>query len=402
MNKKKRYIPEGVQDYLPAECFNKRELEKSIRNIFYSRGYDEVHTPIFENYDLFTGQISSMKEEEMYKIIESGNRILVLRPDVTLPIARMVSTKLYDATLPLRLSYMNDVYRYQDIAVGMQREIAQSGIELLGVEGPEGDAEIISIAIQCFIDIGLKDFQIDIGQVEFFKGLIEEANLSIEEGEELRQFIEDKNFLGLEMFLKKLDLPDELKEALLELPNMYGSIDNFKSLSYFNKNKRCEKAVENLFELYSILKEYGYEKYLTFDLGMVHSLEYYTGIIFRGFAKQLGFPLCGGGRYDTLLSEFSYDIPATGFAIGLKRLLMALDRQDSLKELPKLDILMVIDDSKRSEGYNKAKEIWSQGKRLEIFNVSSNSLNPVKYAKLKGIKNIVDYRGNELGDEELC
>lgn len=312
-----------------------------------------------------------------------------MRPDITTPIARMAATKLRYALLPLRLSYLSDVYRYQDPAIGKQREIAQAGIELLGVEGPEGDAEVISTAIECFLDLGLKDFQIDIGQVEFFKGLIEEIGLDHQDNEQLRLLIEQKNPIALESFLDRFSLDEELKAILLDLPKMYGGMDILEKGAFVTKNHRCQKSVENIYEVYEILRDFGLEKYITIDLGMVHSLDYYSGIIFRAFTRQLGFPICGGGRYDSLLSEFGYNIPATGFAIGLKRLLMALDRQGSLTALPGIDILVVFEKKDRKKGYTLAQSFREKGKRVEIFLDMEESVSPEEYARQKGISEII-------------
>lgn len=400
MNRWKRHIPGGVQDYLPGECYNKREAEEIIRRVFFTRGYDEVETPVFEYLDVFIGDKASIQQEQMLKIIEAGGRILVMRPDITMPIARMTATKLKETTLPLRLSYLSHVYRYEDPAIGNQREIAQAGIELLGVEGPEADAEVISTAIQCFLELGLKDFQIDIGQVEFFKGLVEETGLDPQNQEQLRLLIEQKNLLALEMFLNRFSLDEELKTILLNLPKLYGNMEVLERGTHFTRNPRCQKAIENIYEVYEILRDFGLEEYITFDLGMVHSLDYYTGIIFRGFTRQLGFPICGGGRYDNLLSEFGYDLAATGFAIGLKRTLIALDRQGDLKAVPKIDVLVVIDKKERREGYSLAQKLRGQGIRVEVFLKTKEGLNPYDYAKERGIPKVIDIKDN-LGGSDL-
>ncbi|NLI60324.1 MAG: ATP phosphoribosyltransferase regulatory subunit [Clostridiales bacterium] len=389
MNRWKRHIPEGVQDYLPGEYYNKRWVEEVIRKVFFYSGYDEIESPVFEYLDVFVGDKAYIKQEQMLKIVEAGSRILVMRPDVTMPIARIAATKLRKAPLPIRLSYISDVYRYQEPWLGKQRQIAQAGTELIGLEGPEADAETISTVIQCFLDLGLKDFQIDIGQVEFFKGLVDEAGLDSKSSEQLRLLIEQKNLLALESLLEEIPLKAEIKELFLNLPKMYGSIDILEKGALYTGNNRCIKAIENIREVYEILKDYGLEKYITFDLGMIYSLNYYTGIIFRVFTKDLGFPLCGGGRYDKLLSEFGYDVPATGFAIDIKRLLIALDRQGGLKTLPNTDILLVLDKKNRQEGYKLSDQLKKEGKRVEIFFSTHNNKSPQEYAESKGISEVI-------------
>jgi len=394
-------IPEGLQDCLPEECYNKRRIENIIRRVFYSRGYDEIETPVFEYLDVFTNENGSIEQDQMLKIVGPGNQILVMRPDMTTPIARLVATKYKDKPLPIRLSYLCNIYRYQQPHMGKQWEIAQAGIELMGIEGPEADAEVVSTAIQCFLDLGLEDFQIDIGQVEFFKGLVEEADLDSKNSNQLRMLIEDKNILALKEFLKELPINTELKDVFLDLPKLYGNIDIHKIASRYARNPRCQNAIQNIIEIYDILKDFGFHKYITLDLGMVHSLNYYTGIIFRVFTRNLGFPICGGGRYDRLISEFGYDIPATGFAINLKNILIALERQQSLTPIPSIDILVVVDERHRKQGYNIAQNLRRQGKRVEIFHSSQKNYTAEEYAKLKGISRIID--ANKLSEgEELC
>lgn len=388
MNSWKHRIPEGVQDYLPGECYNKRKIEDCIRNIFFYSGYEEIETPAFEYLDVFNGDIINIEQEKMYKIVEAGSRILVMRPDLTMPIARIAATKLKKSTLPLRLSYISSVYRYEELEIDKQREIPQAGIELLGVAHPEADAEVISIAIQIFMKLGLSGFQIDIGQVDFFKGLIEESNIEAGAAEELRVMIDQKNILGLKTYLQTINISDKLKDILLKLPQLYGGVEVLEEAMKLTQNPRCIEAVRNIYQVYEVIKAYGLEKYISFDLGMVQSLNYYTGVIFRGISKNMGFPLCGGGRYDNLLPEFGYDIPATGFAIGIKRLLVSLEMQKKLKDIPNIDVLAVVNDNHK-DAFKLVQELREQGKRVEIFIPTSDSSNPLTYAKQKGINKII-------------
>jgi len=385
----KIHIPPGVQDYLPDECYNKRKIEEKIRRIFYLNGYDEIETPIFEYFDVFTGGKSSIEQEQMYKFFEIGGRILVLRPDNTMPIARIAATKMKNASLPLRLSYISSIYRYEEMQYGKQREVAQAGMELLGVEGPEGDAEVISTAVQILLELGLKEFQIDIGQVDFFKGLIEEAGLDEEQSEEIRSLIDHKNMLGLEVLLRKFSFSSKVKEILLNLPKIYGNADMLKKARNLSLSPRCRNAIDNLEEVYGIIQDYGLGNYITFDLGMVQSLKYYTGMIFRGMTRELGYPICAGGRYDGLASDFGYDLPATGFALGIKRILMVLERQRALEKIPGIDYLVVVDQNVRSIGYSRMQALRKAGNRVEYFIPSKECQDPLAYARKKGIRRVL-------------
>lgn len=396
----KQHIPEGVQDFLPDECYNKRKIENILRQFFYLNGYDEVDTPIFEYLNVFSGTKASIEQEKMYRFFEPGTRTMVLRPDITMPIARLASTKLKNSPKPLRLSYISSVYRYEDIQSTKQREVAQAGVELLGAQGPEGDAEIIAVAIQSLIELGLKDFQVDIGQVEFFKGLVEEAGLNENISENLRSLIDRKDMLGLEIYLRKLNIDEDLKTTLLSLPKLYGTGEMLEKAKKLSKNTRCKKAIENIIEVYTILKNYGLADYVIFDLGMVQSLNYYTGIIFRGMTKDLGYPIFGGGRYDNLVSEFGVEMPATGFAMGIKRILMALDRQDSLEPIPDIDVLVVHNPKEDSNGYKIMMGLIREGKRVEAY-TGDNLKEAKEYATGKGIKTIMVIKNDKVEEIEV-
>jgi len=391
----KRYLPVGGQDYLMEECYNKKLIQDKLRKLFFLSGYEEVETPLLEYIDVFTGVKASIEQEQMMKLFDSDGRILVLRPDITMPIARIAATKLKTSILPLRFSYVGNVYRNQKTQSAKQSEIAQAGIELLGVSEPEADAEIIAIAVQSLINLGLKEFQIDIGQVEFFKGLIAQAEMGEEWEEEIRSFIDQKNMLGLELVLKESKISDHLKNTIYDFPKLYGNGEMLKEAAKMSSNPKCESAIENIREVYSILKDFGFERYLTFDLGMVQSFNFYTGIVFRGITSELGYPICGGGRYDRLVNEFGYDIPATGFAIGIKRILMVLERQRDLCDIPAVEVLVAYEKNSRQEAYSLISELRNDGYRTEVFIPSKQNYDYISYAQYKKIPKaiFVDSKG---------
>jgi len=395
IGKLKLSLPEGVQDYLPDECYNKRRIEDEIRRFFYLSGYDEIETPVIEFFDVFAGVKPSIEQEHMFKLIDPEGRILVLRPDITMAIARVVGTKMAGAFLPLRLFYLGNVYRYGDFRAGKQREVAQAGMELLGVNGPEADAEVIAMAIQLFLELGLQEFRIDIGQVEFFRGLMEEAGISEEEIIEIQNLIDRKDMLALEIALEKLPISQRVKDTIYRLPQLYGDGRILQEAMKISHNAKCRAAVENIYQVYEILKGYGFDRYVTFDLGMVQSFNFYTGIIFRCITGELGYPICGGGRYDNLVSEFGRDLPATGFAVGIKRLLIALERQGKLVEVPKVDVLVVIKNGRRNEAYKFMQHLKSTNKRVEMFLPTDGLTSPLDYARKRRITKVVEFKEGE-------
>ncbi|MDD2503743.1 MAG: ATP phosphoribosyltransferase regulatory subunit, partial [Clostridia bacterium] len=259
----------------------------------------------------------------------------------------------------------------------------------LGSREPSADAEVIALAVESLLNLGLTEFQIDIGQVEFFKGLVEEAGLEEADSEKLRLLIHQKNKLALELQMRDLAISPETKNNLLQLPMLFGNGEVLESAKALTQNERSVRALENIHHVYQILKTYGLSRYIAIDLGMVQSLNYYTGIIFQGMTTDMGYPICNGGRYDTLISEFGMDIPATGFALEINRILIALERQSELERLPGTDILYVCSRKANQEDYQRIQELKSEGYRVEVYLPVDNGQTAAEYAKIKGISKVI-------------
>jgi len=326
----KLQVPVGTCDYLPDACAEKRNVENIIRNEFLLGGYEEIETPSFEYYDVFMHDSVPYVQENMIKFFDSRGRILALRPDMTGPIARMAATKMDAEGHAARLCYIGNVYGYKS---GSQRaEFTQAGIELIGEKSAEADAEVIALAIQALLSAGLYSFKIDIGQVAYFKAIAEGAGLDEEQKERVRMLVDSKNSVELEYELSRMKLDGEVKRSLLELTGMFGGIEVLEQAGRMAANEKCSGAVGNLKDVYGILKDYGFEDYISIDFGLLNNFNYYSGIIFRGIAQGIGVPLLSGGRYDMLLAEFGKELPATGFAMGINELLTVLGKQDAGKE----------------------------------------------------------------------
>ena len=317
------HTPEGLTDVLVEECETKFRIESTAREVFVHHGYHMVQPPTFEYYDVYDAAVT--KPENMFKFFDNNGRMLALRPDLTTSVARMAATKPL-GDLPYRIAYLGSAYRNDEaFSNTRQREFSQVGIELIGNGGIDADAEVIGIAAEALIKFGITDFQIDLGQVDYYKGLSEAAGLSEEVSDSLREKINDKDFVAIDNMLEELDISDELKEFFRELPKMFGGIEIVVSaLQNKSLNDKSKNALENLMQVYDALKNSGYENYLAVDLSMVPNLDYYTGIIVRGFAKGVAFPVCSGGRYDNLTEKFGRRLPATGIAIGVERIMSAL------------------------------------------------------------------------------
>ncbi|MDP2891599.1 MAG: ATP phosphoribosyltransferase regulatory subunit [Bacillota bacterium] len=403
MDSYKKYLPEGVQDYLPQECYNKRQLESVIRNRFFISGYDEVETPNFEYFDVFASGIGSVRQEKMLKFIDSTGRIMVLRPDITMPIARMAAARLKKQKPPYRLFYIGNAYGYEPAHSMQQREFTQAGIELIGVPGPEADAEVIALAIEAVEDAGLKGFQIEIGQVDFFKGLMEECDLPFEKIEELRGHIDHKNCLEVELFLGACGLDGGVREKLMKLPSLYGGAEVLEQALRLSHSKRSEAAVENIRAIYTALCRYGYEKYISIDFSMLQSIDYYSGAIFRGITKDLGYPILTGGRYDGLLGEFGLALPATGFALGIKRVMIALERQGALQSIPQPQTVVSCAENGVELAYKAFSEMRKSGRRTELALWIKNTRDLKRYAAERGVQCwlFINAEGNMEGNEQI-
>lgn len=317
------HTPAGLTDILVKECELKFKIETAAREVFARHGYHVVQPPMFEYYDVYDAAVT--KAENMFKFFDNNGRMLALRPDLTTSVARIAATKPL-GELPYRIAYSGSAFRNDEtFSNDRRREFSQAGIELIGNSGTDADAEVIEIAIEALLKFGVKDFQIDMGHADYYKGLAEIAGLDPIVSDKLRANINDKDFVAIEGILDGIDIDEKLKEVFMELPKMFGGIETAVAAA---KNpiigEKSRAALENLISVYEILKGKGLDKYISTDLGMVPNLDYYTGIIVKGFAKGVAFPICSGGRYDNLTEKFGKALPATGIAIGIERVMTAL------------------------------------------------------------------------------
>lgn len=386
MKRYKKHTPEGFQDILFLECFRKRRLEDQCRNIFRTFGYVECETPLLEYLDVFEGEFVS--SEAMYKCFDQKGRILVLRPDLTIPMARLVGSRVDMKKIPIRICYVDSVYRFNESA-GKPKQIVQAGVEFIGLSTPEADAEIISVALETLISCGLEAFQIDIGQVDFFKGIVEEADLKESEIEDIRRYIDKKDIPGLEEYLDRICIDEHWKDILQQLPNLYGNFDSINQLREFVLPKRSRDALNNIESVYRILQNRGFEKYISLDLGMVTRLNYYTGIIFRGFTYGIGYPIVSGGRYDQLLGNFGTASPAVGCSHNITEILMALERQNRVAAFVEHSVLMTASQELKTEIYFMARKLRQKGMIVEEVYVDEGKEQFYKEARKKRVRHAI-------------
>ena len=382
MNKLKLQVPSGAWDYLPEECAAKRKTENIIRNEFLKSGYAEIETPAFEHYEVFMHDAVPYVQENMIKFFDLQGRILALRPDMTGPIARLAATKLLSQCNVLRLCYIQNAYGFFNHGIAGKAEFTQAGVELIGKSGADADAEVIALAIQALLKAGVDDFKIDIGQVAYFKGLVSSASLSEEQTEKIRMLIDTKNSVELEYELSRLNLPDDLKQALLGLTSLFGGAEVFDKAKSLAKNEACMQAVDNMKEVYQILCDFGYGKYISIDFGILNNFNYYSGILFRGISGTIGTPILSGGRYDDLLCEFGVNTPATGFAMGIKEVLLVLEQTGKLQKDDEPVTVIRCGKADRKEAYAYVQNLRAQG-TCAVLELNGSSYDTQKYTVIE-------------------
>lgn len=394
MNSWKRYIPEGSKDIMFEDSRNKIETIKVFRELYEKKGFIEMISPTLEFYDVFSGENISIEQEKMYKLFDSAGRILVLRPDMTTPIARIVATKLKDIQSPLKICYSGNIFRVNESLNGKNSEITQSGIEILGVENSRADIEVIITSIEALIAVGIKNFQIELGQAEFFKGLIEGTNIQGEELEKLKVYIETKNYTALRDFINEREeiLGEKNSNSLKSLPELFGDMEVLDRARKLTNNERALKALDSILEICEKLKAIGLGKYITIDLGMIQHIHYYTGIIFRGYSNEIGTTILSGGRYDNLISQFGKDMPAVGFAVNVDNIMLSLEKQGDSLLVHKKKMLIYSEDVCSEVAYKLAKKLRKKDIIIEmsLFDNLEASLNYCKKNNLESMISLVE------------
>ena len=307
------HTPEGTRDRLFAECRDRRSTQTALTDLFRRRGYAEVSTPEVEFYDLFLRSGNPIPQESMLKIIDRSGKIMVMRPDCTTPIARVAATKLKTLPLPQRLYYAETVFRSGDQHRGGSSEIAQCGVELIGAAGKKADLEMVALAVDALKAAGLEQFHVELGHVGFFRELTARVDMPATAAEQMRSLIEGKNFAALNDLLEPYNGQPAVR-PLRRLPYLFGGaevLDEAETLS------GGSDALDYLRDLYGELKHAGYGDHIRFDLGLVHQIDYYTGVVFRGYVEGAGDAVLSGGRYDKLVGAFGRPAQATGFAVDV-------------------------------------------------------------------------------------
>lgn len=385
----KRYdllTPEGTRDLLFDECVALRMVENKLTDIFLSHGYTEVVTPGLEFFDVFTLKSRYFAQESMYKLTDGKGRLMVLRPDSTMPIARLVATRLREEPLPLKLFYNQNIFMVNPKNSGRDDEFTQSGIEILGGERTAADYEALVLAVKS-LSVCSDEFRLEIGESSIFRLLVAELGIDADEADTIQALIDTKNYPALNDALSAYNC--EAADALRALPTLFGGVEVFENAEKFMITDELRTKLSSLKETYDALVGSGISE-LKVDLGLVHKKNYYTGIIFRGFVEGYGYPVLSGGRYDNLIGDFGRDVSAVGFAVNVEAAarvqLKSMEQQDT-KYITPADVLVYAEKGCEVKGLMHCSMLIKEN--LKVFNsVFANEDEAVKYALAHRINRI--------------
>lgn len=360
------HTPEGVRDIYNDECSQKRSLQEKLHCVFRRYGYEDIETPGFEYFEVFSREVGTIPSKDLYKFFDREGNTLVLRPDFTPSVSRACATYFDPENGPVSLCYTGNTFINNSSYRGQMKENTQMGVEHIGDDSAAADAEILAMTVECLKAAGLTEFQVSVGQVDYYKSILAEADLEPEIEEHLRELISQKNYFGVEELLKGQSLDENLSKTFAELPQMFGSAEVLEKAKSLTTNTEALAAVSRLEEIYEILKVYGCEKYIAFDFGMLSKFRYYTGIIFQAYTYGTGEPLVKGGRYNELMKHFGKPASSIGFAIVVDNLMLALSRQKLDVPAGEETVVITYKQEELNEAIKEAMKLRKEGKNVAL------------------------------------
>lgn len=362
----KLHTPEGVRDIYNTECRKKLTVQEKLHQTLHLYGYQDIQTPTFEYSDVFREEIGTISSRELYQFFDRDGNILSLRPDITPSIARAAATLFEQDDFPIRLCYVGNTFINHSSYQGRLKENTQLGAELIGEDSIEADAEMIAMLVDGLKKIGLKEFQINIGHVDFLRTLLDESGLDEVSRNEVYSLIANRNYFGAEEILDREQAGSFQKKAFSVLPELIGGVEVLKQAALIAPGAGAQMAILRLLKIYALLQLYGVEEYVTFDLSMSGSYGYYSGIIFRVYTYGTGDAIVRGGRYDHLLEKFGKNTPSIGFAIIIDELMNALSRQKIAVDAGHRNLIVYPENLKRS-AFALAKDCREKGKCIVLL-----------------------------------
>ncbi len=383
-------IPRGLRDILPVEARERRDIERTLRELFYLWGYGEVISPTFEFYEQLATDAGESITGDMLRFFDRDTNLLALRPEMTIPIARLAAMRLKAIKGPHRLFYIANVFREELAQMGQSREFFQAGIELIDASGPQSDAEVLGLLISSLEKTGLKDFRIGVGQVAFLRSVFSSFNIPKALQKEMESTLAAKNIVGFKNLLARSEPGKTIKETLVNIVTLRGGLDALRNARELPLNEPSMATLEELIQTIDQLRSLGLEERILIDLGIVRDFDYYTGVIFEAYCPQLGSPLGGGGRYDNLLKDFDYPVSAAGFAFGIDRLHIALSVQN--KDVIEDGKKILVYSNDHSKAMIKAESLRRDGQAAEVALMKMDSETLKKYATDRGFEEVIEVK----------
>ncbi len=366
MNKILLHTPEGVRDIYGTECSDRLLVKEKIHGKMKSFGYQDIDTPTFEFFDVFAEEINASAAKELYKFFDKEGNTLVLRPDFTPQIARCASKVMMEGDDPVRVVYQGKSFLNTSNLQGKLKETDNIGVELYGETSVYADAEMIALLIESLKTSGLTDFQVSIGDADYYKGLCEEAGIDEETEEMVREQILQKNYFAAENIMTQREVPDKYKDLIVRFSEFIGSDEALLKAKAQVCNERSLSAISRLQRLYQVLEAYGAAEYVSFDLGMLSKFNYYTGVIFSAYTYGVGDAIAKGGRYDSLLGKYGKDAPAIGFVIIVDDLMSALYRQNVSIEHEEETTVLEYAESEFVKALEEASKLRAEGRKVAL------------------------------------
>ncbi|MFA7403871.1 MAG: ATP phosphoribosyltransferase regulatory subunit [Pelobacteraceae bacterium] len=380
-------LPRGISDFLPEAAAKIDSIERRLLHVFELWGFRRITTPRLEYEDvLATGMGEELKGRTYRFDDRQSGRLLALPPDITPQVARIAATRMSSLPLPYRISYSERVLRQTEIQAGRSREIFQTGVELIGLDSPEADAEMIVMAIEAMQVMGLENFTIDLGQVEFCQGVFQASGLNGEPLRLLREAVSRKDSSAVTSLLNEHPVSPDSARELNALSRLFGGREVLKAAQDIVTNRRSLAALENLQQVLEILDIHGVTEFLSIDLGETRGLDYHSGITFEGFVTGFGEPVCSGGRYDKLICRYGFDAPATGFTFNLLNLLQTVERRPELQGCSATDFLLFNTCQDRRNVLQIARQLRSLGYTTARDIIRRDYAQSLEYAKKMNIR----------------
>lgn len=399
---KETLLPKGVTDFLPEKAGKIAYIEGRIRRVFELWGFRRIITPLLEFHDVMALGVGEDLKEKAFRFDDRHTgKLLAIPPDITPQVARIVATRMQRQPLPHRICYQGRVLRHAELQSGRSREIFQAGVELIGLDSAEADAEMIAMAVEVLQRLGIENFKIDIGQVDFFRGIMAASGLGEAEKGPVRDAIRKKDASAIRAILDRSDVRDSVREEITALPRLFGGRKVLDDAARVATNDRSRKALDNIAEVLDILDIYGLSRYLTIDLGEIRGLDYHTGITFEGFVGGVGEAVCGGGRYDSLTAKYGFPAPATGFAFNILALLSALEKQPDVEASKTRDFLLFNLRDDRRQVLEIAQSLRRNGFTTARDIIRRDFEESLAYAQVTNILHMMVIGGGYCADDEV-